>query len=43
MAKSIFDFDSKIFCMNCGCHGHKSKECEKPILVVELFYIKKIN
>jgi 8-oxo-dGTP pyrophosphatase MutT (NUDIX family) len=41
MAKSIFDYDSKIFCMNCGCHGHKSKECEKPITSCGIILYKK--
>ena len=31
MAKSIFDFENKFYCNNCGNYGHKTKECSKPI------------
>ena len=31
MAKSIFDFDNKFYCNNCGIYGHKTKDCTKPI------------
>ena len=32
MAKSIFDVESKSFCINCGVYGHKIKTCNKPVI-----------